>query len=109
VTSTPPPGHLSKASKAWFRLITADFRLEEWQLRTLTAAAESWDRMTQARELVAAEGITVDDRFGVAKVHPAVAVERDSRLSFLRCVRELALEVDDEPAEVRPPRIRAVR
>jgi len=109
VTSTPPPTHLSKASKAWWKAITEDFRLESWQLRTLTAAAEAWDRCTQARELVAAEGITVEDRFGVAKVHPAVAIERDSRLSFLRCVRELALEVDDEPAEVRPPRIRAMK
>jgi len=109
VTSTPPPTHLSKASKAWFKAITDDFRLESWQLRTLTAAAEAWDRTQQAREQLAVDGLTLDDRFGQVRVHPLVAVERDSRLAFVRCLRELALEVDDEPAEVRPPRIRAVR
>jgi len=108
-TSQRPPAHLTTATKAWWKLIASDYSLEEWQLRTLTAACEAWDRGQQAREQVATDGLMVTDRFDQVKPHPLLAVERDCRLSFVRCVRELALEVDDEPAEARPPRIRAVK
>ncbi|MEJ7765020.1 MAG: P27 family phage terminase small subunit [Acidimicrobiales bacterium] len=108
-TSQRPPGHLSKSTKAWWSLVASDYSLEQWQLLTLTAACEAWDRGAEAREQVTKDGLQLFDRFGQAKVHPLLAVERDCRLSFLRAVRELALEVVDEPAEVRPPRIRAVK
>lgn len=108
-TTQRPPAHLSKPTKDWWKLVATDYSLEEWQLRTLTAAAEAWDRGAEAREQVTKDGLQVFDRFNQAKVHPLLAVERDCRLAFVRCVRELALEVDDEPGEARPPRIRAVR
>ena len=37
-------------------------------------------------------------------MHPAVAIERDARIAFLRAVRELALADAGEPTEIRPPR-----
>lgn len=98
-----PPAHLSTSSREWFATVADAYDLEDWQYRTLTVAAEAHDRMVQARDLVTAEGITVEDRFGQSRVHPALAVERDSRIAYLRAVRELALEVED-PGDVRPPR-----
>lgn len=107
-----PPRHLSAASKAWWRQIVADFELAPWQLRTLTSAAEAFDRATQAREQVDADGLMVVDRFNQPKPHPLLPVERDNRTAYLRATRELALEVDgpaSSPVSARPPRIRAVR
>jgi phage terminase small subunit len=111
VPDPAPPRHLSKASKAWWRQIVSDFELADWQHRILTSAGEAFDRATQAREQVDAEGLTVADRFGQRRPHPLLAVERDSRTAFLRATRELALEVDgpvSSPVSARPPRIRSV-
>lgn len=103
-----PPAHLSRQSKAWWRRVIEDYELAAWQLRTLQAAAEAFDRMAEARARIAADGLTVEDRFGQTRVHPLIAVERDSRTAYMRAMRELALEVDP-PDEPRPPRVRGVK
>jgi phage terminase small subunit len=100
-----PPKHLWRASAAWWRALVARYAFEPHQLRVLTAACESWDRKELARERVEAEGLTFTNKYGELKPHPAVAIERDARLAFLRAVRELALADDGGPADVRPPRI----
>jgi hypothetical protein len=51
-----PPKHPSRASAAWWRALVAEYAFLPHQLRTLTAAAESWDRKEEARARVAAEG-----------------------------------------------------
>lgn len=96
------PTHLSAPSRRWIKQILADFDLESFHFRLLVKAAEAWDRSEQAREQIAADGITVPDRYGVLKAHPAVAIERDSRLAFARLLRELAL--DAAAPDSRPPR-----
>jgi phage terminase small subunit len=82
-----------------------EFAMADHQLRTLTAACESWDRKESAREVIAAEGLTFTTKYGEVRPHPAVAIERDSRLAYLRAVRELALADVDEPETPRPPRL----
>lgn len=99
-----PPRHLSTASAAWYSAVVEAYELEDWQHRTLTVAAEAFDRLVQARGLVDAEGLTIEDRFGQSRAHPALAIERDSRIAYLRAVRELNLEVEDPSQPPRPPR-----
>ena len=82
--------------------------LESHHLMVLTTAAESWDRLQGARAVIATEGITMKTRDGY-KVHPAVQVERDSRLAFLRALRELDLDVTEPAESRRPPALRSVR
>jgi phage terminase small subunit len=96
------PPHLSASSRRWIKQILADFDLESFHFRLLIKAAEAWERSEQAREQLARDGITVPDRYGVLKAHPAVAIERDSRLAFARLLRELAL--DAAAPDSRPPR-----
>jgi phage terminase small subunit len=96
------PTHLSPPSKRWVKQIIGDFDLESFHFRLLVKAADAWDRSEQAREQIARDGITVPDRYGVLKQHPAVAIERDSRLAFARLLRELAL--DTAAPDTRPPR-----
>ncbi|MCC7045027.1 MAG: hypothetical protein IT183_14270 [Acidobacteria bacterium] len=100
-----PPRHLSRESAAWWRGLMAEFAFAPHQIRTLTAAAESWDRKEQARARIEAEGLTFATKAGELRPHPAVAIERDARIAFLRAVRELALADDAAPGDVRPPRL----
>jgi P27 family predicted phage terminase small subunit len=97
------PEHLSEASAAFCRRLRRKYRLHDHHDRLLIAACEAWDRMVQARELIAQEGLTTTDRHGQSRPHPAVAIERDSRTAFARMLRELALS-DESPDENRPPR-----
>jgi P27 family predicted phage terminase small subunit len=97
------PRYLRAQTRRWFARVAKEYVLEEHQARVLTTAAEAWDRMTEAREILAREGLTYRDRYGAPKPRPEIAVERDSRVGFLRALRELNLE--SAPDEPRPPRL----
>lgn len=86
-----------------------DYQLEAHHVRLLTLAAESWDRCQQAREVLDRDGLTYADRFGAPRARPEVAVERDSRLGFVRIVRELDLDVEPPSEGRRPPGLRSNR
>lgn len=103
-----PPKHLRVATKQWWRTIVENFVLENHHVLILTKAAEAFDRAEQAREVLAKEGLTYVDRFGQPRARPETTIERDSRSSFAKLLRELGLDV--EPADPnRMPDIRGKR
>jgi len=97
------PAHLKPATQCWFLSVVDEFQLEEHHVRILTLAGEAWDRWTAAREAIETNGLTFDDRFGMPRARPEIAIERDSRIAFARCVREMGLDLL-EPESPRPPR-----
>lgn len=100
-----PPKHLSSASRLWWRQVVTEWELSEHHVRLLTLACEALDRGVEARETLKKQGTYYADRFGQPREHPAVAVERDSRIAFARLLRELDLDTDVPPSEPRrPPR-----
>lgn len=100
-----PPAHLRAATRKWWTEVVNEYDLEGHHLRLLEAACRAWDRMLDAGDAIRRDGAFIADRYGVPKAHPAVAVERDARISFARLVREL--DLDGEPApDPRPPRRR---
>ncbi|RLP21982.1 P27 family phage terminase small subunit [Mesorhizobium sp. YM1C-6-2] len=99
------PGHLRLETRRWAKKILEEYTLESHHFRMLVKTCEAWDRSEQAREALAADGLTVVDRYGTPKAHPCVGIERDSRTAFFRGLRELALDVD-APEVPRPPRTR---
>jgi phage terminase small subunit len=103
LASPSAPAHLKPETAAWWTLVLEDYDLQPHHIRLLTAAATAWDRADQAREAIELDGPYQRDRYGGFKSHPALAVERDSRLAFARLLRELSLE--DSPGDSRPPRI----
>lgn len=104
------PQHLQPATRSWFAAVLRDYELEPHHVRLLQLAGESWDRCTQARELLDRDGLTVPTGDGGLKAHPAVGIERDARLAFARLVRELDLDVEAPSSERRgPPGLRSNR
>ncbi len=94
--STDPkiPAHLSDAAKRWWKDITTEYVFEvPDSLMTLQLVCECWDRSELARKIVEKEGVTINDRFGFPKQHPATIVERDSKMAMLRGLRALGLDV----------------
>ncbi len=101
------PAHLRESTRRWWRSVTSTWALEDHHVKLLTAAAEAWDRLQEARERIAKDGAYVEDRFGQLRPHPALAIERDSRIAFARILREL--DLDAEPPASRPPSLRSNR
>ncbi len=99
------PEHLSDRAQGLWRQIVEEFLLAPHQYELLRRACEAADRADEARELLGSEGLTVTDRYGQVKPHPAAGIERDSRIAEARLIRELALS-PEEPEEPhgRPPR-----
>ena len=99
---TAPPKSLSAESRKLWRSVLADYDLERRHEAALLTALEALGRMRQAQALLDTDGLTTTDRYGGAKAHPAVTIERDSRTAFLRAMRELGLDLE-APATSRPP------
>src|SRR5262249_55561315 len=95
----PPPAHLSASAEEWRRPTVETYVLHEHHLGILGLACEAWDRAQEAREILAQEGLTVAGREGGIRPHPAVAIERDSRLAVARLVRELDLDTEPPASE----------
>ena len=92
------PAGLSGHAAAFWQSVTTNFELEDHHLRILECACGALDRAAAAGTLIDAEGLVTHDRWGQAKVHPAVLVERDNRALFAKLLRELGLdrELPDE-------------
>jgi phage terminase small subunit len=103
----PPPNYLSPEMQAWWRSAVDDYNFDEHHLHLLEAACGAWDRMVQARAVIALHGLTFLDRHGEPRTRPEVAIERDARIAFARLVRELDLDVAHET--LRPPALRSNR
>jgi P27 family predicted phage terminase small subunit len=96
VTDPRYPEHISaRARKLWRRVEDtwdiADAAAEE----LLRMLVEAVDRRDQARELLDAEGLTIVDRYGQVRAHPAVAIEASSRTAAARLMAQLGLMDED--------------
>jgi phage terminase small subunit len=88
-----PPIHLRRTTLVFWQEVATHFGLTPEDCAILTLACESWDRGVEAREALAEHGTTYTDRFGQPRARPEVAIERDSRLAFLRLIRSLRLDL----------------
>jgi phage terminase small subunit len=107
-----PPERLSPTMKRWWTTVTHTYVLESHHQLLLEAAADSWDLMTQARETVRREGLTVPTGNGGTKKNPACDIELHNKIAFARLVRELDLDDMPVPADKhvwRPPPIKSNR
>ena len=90
-----PPKDLSRAAKDWHRRLTNEFEIrDEAGLLLLETAMRAYDRAETARALLERDGVTIADRWGQTKPHPAAAIERDARSGLLAALRALNLDVE---------------
>lgn len=93
VTTAPPKG-LSSAAVAWWKRLHREFDLDDEAASfLLESALRSFDRMTQAAELVEKHGIVIADKYNQLKSNPATTVERDSRAAMHSAFKALNLDV----------------
>lgn len=100
-----PPPILSQSSAEWWRKVVAEWDLDHSSLLVLQSGLEARDRMLQAQEHIAANGLVSTDRFGQLKANPCVLIERDSRAAMLGALKALNLDLEplrDGPG--RPPK-----
>jgi len=99
------PDHLSPDAKGWWHHLQDEYGIDDRAgLLLLQTAMEAFDRMRDAQAAITKDGLTVPDRFGQLKNHPATTVERDARSQLLVALK--ALNLDLEPlrdAPGRPP------
>ncbi|MBE0656918.1 MAG: hypothetical protein IH602_04460 [Bryobacteraceae bacterium] len=89
-----PPRHLSEEARGWWKRLMAEFDIDDQPgLLTLQSTLEAFDRLRESQAVLAKEGITVKDRFGQPKQHPATMVERDARTALMRGLKALNLDV----------------
>ena len=102
------PKHLRKESAEFFKTVTTEYVLDKHHVILLTKACESLDRIEEARAIIKREGLTYRDRFGSPRANPAVAIERDNKISVARLFRELGLDLAGD-GKTAPPALRANR
>ena len=96
------PKHLSAEARRIWNKMVAEWNFDDSTLMILRQALEAFDRLNQAREAIARDGLTVADRFGAQRAHPALIVEKDSRLALLRAWRQLGLDIE-APGQIGRP------
>jgi hypothetical protein len=71
-------------------------------LRLLEVAGAWMDRMQEAEELLKREGLTLPDRCGGSKLHPANIILKDARAHFLQALKALYLDLEPLKSIGRP-------
>lgn len=89
--STKIPAHLSADTRRWVLDVAGKWVLEPHHERILLLAACCWDRQRAAEALLKAEGLTVTDKYGQTKPHPAISAEKEARNGFLKAIKQLNL------------------
>lgn len=105
------PDGLSDRTAALWVAVVAEYDLSPAELELLRSGCIALDRADAAGAIVEAEGVTVADRYGTPKAHPAVDVEHRHRALFARIVGQLGVRVEPSPASTsgRRPHVAAVR
>ena len=83
------PLYLSAEMRKFWKRATGDYELEADAKLILKTACEAFDRAAQARELIAKDGILLNNRR-----HPAIDIEAQAQGLFLRAMRQLGLDIE---------------
>src|SRR6266542_3766868 len=98
------PTHLKAPGKRLWSSVTGDYEVDAPGLELLRLACEALDRADEARRAIEHDGAYIADRYGNPRPHPAIAVERDSRLAAARLMRQLGL-LDQPDNRLPSPRL----
>jgi len=92
--ASPPVKGLSAAATARWKALQAEYGIvDAGGLAILLLHCQAMDTAAAAQKIIDRDGVTITDRFGVQRSHPATVVLRDSRSQMLATLRALHLDV----------------
>jgi hypothetical protein len=101
VTTTPSPSatpvpnvELTGTALELFEKVQARWSLDAVAGQLLRLACESIQRANACAEITKTEGLTIKDRWGQPKSHPAALLERDHRNSAANSLQKLGLNLE---------------
>jgi phage terminase small subunit len=97
---TAPRGLCSQALRVWKHVVTT-YDLEPHDLENLARACVALTVSIRAEEALLREGVTVENRFGERRPHPADEVARLNRAQYEKLLRAMNLEPLPTPARSR--------
>jgi len=98
------PSGLQTPGKRFWKRVLSEYELEEaHDLERLKMACKCLDDLEEAEQRIKKDGMFVTNRYGNTTEHPGVKMIKDSRLLFVKIIRELALDIVN-PGDSRPPR-----
>ena len=98
------PPNLGKEGSAFWLNVLAENEIEDsHDLQRLAMACKCLDDLAIAEGRVIIEGMFIQNRYGNITEHPAVKTVRDTRLLFVKIIREMGLDLVDVK-DTRPPR-----
>lgn len=86
------PSHLGKTGTRLWKQVLSIYTFTDTELPILDILCTSADRISEARDLIAKEGICVQDRFGGSKQHPATLIEKDASARLIASYKALGLD-----------------
>ena len=105
LTMKAPP-HLAAETRKWFTEVVTTYQLEPHHFRLFSLPPRLGTAARKRGEQLPA---TASSALTTGRAHPAVAIERDSRLAFARLLRELDLDTEPPPSWSRPPALHSNR
>ncbi len=99
------PGHLSKESKSWWKLIFNSYEMDESGSFILRQALECYDRLLEARQDIKKNGLTISDPVTKQlRQNPALKTEKEARSGLLQAWRLMRIDIEPpRPTAGRPP------
>jgi hypothetical protein len=91
--SPRPPRGLKRSSAALWRRIVDACLLSDAELEVLHGALVMLERAEDAAQVLKTEGMTIVDRYGTPKLHPACDLERQSRVAAARMFAQLNVKM----------------
>ena len=98
------PSHLKPESKREWARLAKEFELDSDAALILCEYLEARERKIAAQAAIERDGITVSDRFGQVKAHPAAGIVRDCQALMLRALKALGLPLAAEADKAKPGR-----
>lgn len=92
--NSKPPASISAEGKKWWTRIVEEYAVDDAAgLLLLEEAMRAFDDTRKAQAILEREGMTLKDRFGQQRQHPASLTLRDSRNLMLRSLKALNLDI----------------
>jgi phage terminase small subunit len=98
------PNKLQVTGRNFWKKVLSEYELNEsHDLERLSMAAKCLDELRETEQRVKKDGRFLVNRYGNLTEHPGSKTIRDTRLLFVKIIRELGLDVEN-PEDPRPPR-----